>query len=313
MKLKIIGGSSHKKFTAKICKYLGIKETKSTSKIFSNGNRFLSVDEPVRGDDVYVIQTQLDPVDSNLMEMLIFLRTLKNASAGRITAVLPYLPYARSDKKDQPRVPITARLVADMLETAGADQVLAMELHSPQIQGFFSVPFNHLIGAPTIVRHLKKKWNLKNYCLAAGDAGAAKMLKTYADGLKLPVAIMDKRREGNDEHVVIKGVIGDVKGKKVLLVDDETSSGGTLVKDAEYLMKKAGAISVDASVVHAPINEKAVERLNSSPINKFITTDTIPTDMFNLKNHEIVSVAKTFAECIKRMHTDKSIKNLNDI
>lgn len=312
MKLRIIGGSSHKTFTDKLCQALDVVETKITTKKFSNDNRFLTVDEPVRGDDVFVVQTQRAPVDDHIMELCILIRTLRDASAKRITAVLPYLPYVRSDKKDQPRVAITARLVADMLEAAGANRVLIMEMHSPQIQGFFSVPCDHLLAAPAIIAYLKENWNLENYCLVAGDAGAAKMIKHYADGLNLPVAIMDKRREGNDEHVAIKGVIGNVTNKKVLLIDDETSSGGTLIKNARYLTERAGALGVDACFVHPALGPNATRELQDSPIDRFITTDTIPLNQ-NLEKCEIVSVVPMFAEAIRRIHKSESIKSLNDI
>ncbi|MBI5728585.1 MAG: ribose-phosphate pyrophosphokinase [Candidatus Magasanikbacteria bacterium] len=312
MSLHILGGSSHKQFTRAICDYLGIVETKSTSKLFSNGNRFVSIDEPVRGHDVYVIQTQSPPVDGHVMELLIYIRTLRDASAARITAVLPYFPYARSDKRDQPRVCITARLLADLLAVAGADRVITMEMHSPQIQGFFSIHCDQLLAAPDIIRHLRTQWTLHNYCLVAGDAGAAKMLKRYADHLGLPVAIMDKRREGNQEQVSIKGVIGDVAGKKVLLLDDETSTGRTLIRDAEYLLQSAGAQSVDACFIHAALDQKAADRLNDSPIERFLTTDTIPCAV-KLRNCEIVSVTERFAECIKHIHDSQSIELLNNV
>ena len=206
---------------------------------------------------MYVIQTQFPPVDEHLMELLIYIRTLRDASAGRITAVMPYFPYARSDKKDHPRVCIAARLIADLVETAGADRVIIMEMHSPQMQGFFSIPCDHLVSGPEIVHHLRKNWDMADYCLVAGDAGAAKMLKLYADGLQLPVAIMDKRREGNNEQVTIKGIIGEVRGKKILLLDDETSTGRTLMKDADFLLKYGGALSVDACFVHAALGPSA--------------------------------------------------------
>lgn len=313
MSLKIIGGSSHKEFTKKICEQLGIVETKTTSQIFSNDNRFVTIDEPVRGDDVFVIQTQALPLDTYVVELLILIRTLHDASAGRITAVMPYFPYARSDKKDQPRVCITARLIADLLEKAGADRAMIMEMHSPQIQGFFSIPCDHLVAAPDVIKHLKSNWNLENYVIAAGDAGAAKMLKLYADGLNLPVAIMDKRREGNEEQVKIKSVIGEVKNKKVLLIDDETSSGRTLIKDAEYLLQEGGVQEVDTCFVHAAFDKLAAERLSASPINKFLTTDTIPFDNKQLRQCEIISVVPRFAEMIRRIHANESVKSLNDI
>ncbi len=188
-----------------------------------------------------------------------------------------------------------------------------MEMHAEQIQGFFSVPTDHLIAAPDIVAYLKEHWDLSNYCLVAGDAGAAKMIKTYADGLDLPVAMMDKRRIGNQERVEIKGVIGDVAEKKVLLIDDETCSGGTLIKDAAYLLDHAGVLSVDACFVHAALGPHAGKRLSDSPIERFITTDTIPLEPGTLRDCTIISMAQRFAACIQRLHTGTSIKSLNDI
>lgn len=310
--LKIIGGTSHPEFTKKICEYLKINETKATFLTFSNDNQFITIDEPVRGDDVFVIQTQTTPLDKYLTELFILIRTLRDASAKRITAVLPYFPYARSDKKDQPRVCITARLIADLLETAGANRVIVIEMHAPQMQGFFSVPCDHLLAAPDVIAYLKNNWNLENYVIVAGDSGAVKMIKAYADGLDLPIAIMDKRREGNAEQVRIKGVIGEVKNKKILLLDDETSSGRTLIKDAEFLLESAGVVEVDACFIHSAFDNKAVERLNQSPIKKFLTTDTIP-QKFGLRNVEIISLAKRCAEMIQNIYENKSVKELNDI
>lgn len=313
MQLKIIGGSSHKEFTKKICEHLAIPETKSTSFTFSNDNRFITIDEPVRGDDVFIIQTQMQPVDAHLVELLMYIRTLRDSSAGRITVVMPYFPYIRSDKKDQPRICITAKLVADLLQTAGANRVVTMEMHSPQTQGFFNIPCDHLISAPDITNYLKINWDLSNYVLVAGDSGAAKMLEPYADSLHLPVAMVDKRRIGNDEKVKIKNIIGNVTGKKCLIIDDETLSGGTLIEDAKYLIEQAGAISVDACFIHANLGKDAGEKLNNSLIKKFVTTDTIPSQHHNLRNLEIVSVTKRFAEMIRRIHNNESVRSLNNI
>lgn len=313
MNLKIFSGTSHPDFAKKICEYLGVPLGTNRSFTFSNNNRFITIDEPVRGSDVYFIQTSTEPVDAYLMELFIFIRTLRDASAARITAVLPYFPYVRSDKKDQPRVCITARLVADLIEKAGANRVLTMDLHSPQIQGFFSIPCDHLFTAPDSIAHLTASWDLTNYVLVAGDSGASKMVKIFADALKLPIAIMDKRREDNSEEPLIKGVIGEVQGKRALLIDDEISSGSTLIRDAHYLLESAGVVEVDACVVHPVLGVGAVEKLNVSPIHKFVVTNTIPTDGKNLKNMEIVDVSKRMAECIRRLHTNESIKSLNEI
>ncbi|MFZ2190560.1 MAG: ribose-phosphate pyrophosphokinase, partial [Candidatus Magasanikiibacteriota bacterium] len=300
--LKIIGGSSHKNFTKQVCTHLGIEETKTQSFKFSNDNRFVIVDEPVRGDDVFVIQTQISPTNSHIMELLMIIRTLRDASAERITAVLPYFPYSRSDKKDQPRICITAKLITDLLETAGADRILTMQLHSPQVQGFSNIPFDHIVAAPDVINYLKENWNLTDYVLVAGDGGAAKMIEPYADALNLPIAMIDKRRIGNDEKVKIKSVLGDVKGKKCLIIDDETLSGGTLIEDSKFLLETAGAIEVDACFVHANLGTGAAEKLNNSPIKKFLTTDTIPVLHHGLRDLEIVSVTKRFAEFIERIN-----------
>lgn len=313
MALKIISGSSHKQFTQNICQHLGVEQTPITSLIFSNENRFIKIEKPIRGDDVFVVQTQFTPVDSHIIELLMIIRALRDASAGRITAVLPYFPYIRSDKKDQPRICLTARLMTDMIEQAGANRALIMEMHSPQVQGFFSIPTDHVIAAPDIVNHLKKNWNLENYVLVAGDSGAIKMLKPYADSLQMPVAMMDKRRNGNEEKVNIKGVIGDVKDKNVLIIDDETTSGGTLIEDAKFLTEYAQVRRVDACFIHAALGKNAAEKLNDSPIQKFITTDTIPSEHHNLRNLEIVSVTRRFAEFIKRIYENKSVKSVNDL
>ncbi|MFA6486440.1 MAG: ribose-phosphate pyrophosphokinase [Candidatus Magasanikbacteria bacterium] len=313
MNIKIFSGSSHPEFTRQICEQLGLTVGQAHGLAFSNDNRFIKIDEAVRGCDTFVVQTSCPPVDAHLMEMLMMIRALRGASAGRITAVLPYLPYSRSDKKDQERICLTARLIADLIESAGADHVLIMEMHSPQIQGFFSVPCDHLVAAPTLIAHLKQTWNLENYVLVAGDAGAAKILKLYADGLHLPVAIMDKRRDANDEQPKIKGVIGEVTGKKCLLVDDEIASGRTLIRDAEFLLKSAGATEVSACVTHPVLGGNAVAELNASPIARFVITDTIPLGAKKLKNTEVVSVVPAFAECIRRIHENESIKSLNDV
>ncbi len=313
MDLKIFSGGSHPELATSICHHLGVPLGASTSQVFSNDNRFLTIDEPVRGADVFVVQTSCAPVDSNFFELLMFIRTLRDASAGRITAVTPYFPYARSDKKDQPRICLTARLAADLLMAAGANRVLTMDLHAPQIQGFFSIPCDHLLAAPLLINHLKNNWDLSNYVLVAGDAGAAKLLKIYADALDLPVAIMDKRRGGNDEKPVIKGIIGDVTGKRVLLIDDEIASGRTLIRDAEFLQREAGVSAVDACAVHPVLGGNAVADLNASVINRFVITNTIPTMGKILNKTEVVDISQVFAECIRRVHENESIKSLNDV
>ena len=313
MDIKIFSGSSHPEFAKQICNELKLPLGKNSSLKFSNDNYFVTIDEPVRGKDVFFIQTSTAPVHDYLMELLMHIRTFRDSSAGRITAVIPYFPYVRSDKKDQPRICITGRLVADMLKTAGADRVIIAEMHSMQLQGFFSIATDHILSGPTIIKYLKQNWDLENYVVVAGDAGAAKMIKLYADGLNLPVAIMDKRRDSNDEQPKIKGVIGDVKGKKCLIVDDEVSSGRTLIRDTEYLLSEAGAVEVDVCVTHPVLGGNAIEELNNSQINRFILTDTIPLGGKEIKNTKVVSLVPVFAEAIKRIHENESIKSINDL
>ncbi len=311
MGIKIFSGSSHPLFAAAVAKDLGVPVSAATVLTFSNDNRLVSIDETVRGDDVYVIQTSTAPVDAHLMEGLMLLRALRDASPARVTAVLPYFPYVRSDKKDVARICLTARLVADLYATAGADHVVTMDLHSPQVQGFFSLPCDHLIAGPTIIKYLSSHWDLRDYVLVAGDAGAAKMLRIYSDALNLPVAIMNKRRDKNDEQPYIKGVIGDVANKNVLLIDDEVSSGRTLIRDAEFLIKEAGVKEVNACLVHAVLGGNAISELNASPIHRFVITNTIPSEQKDLRNKEVVDVAPLFAETIRRIHGNQSIHSLN--
>jgi ribose-phosphate pyrophosphokinase len=311
--IKIISGGSCSELTKNICRYLGLEETKITSTVFSNDNRFIRIEESVRGSDIYILQTQLPGVDSYLMELLMIIRSAREASASRITAVLPYLPYSRSDKKSGERTCVTARLVADLLQAAGTDRIVVMDMHVPQIQGFFSIPCDEISAAPLLIDYLKTKWDLKNYCLVASDSGAVKKLEPFVNGLNLSVAIIDKRRTKNQGEIIIKNIVGDVKNKKCLLIDDEASSGATLISDAEFLLQKAQAISVDACFVHAALNPAAVSRLNNSSIGRFVTTNTITNGECKLRDCEVVSVASLLAECIKRITQNQSLEGLNKV
>ncbi|MBI2444294.1 MAG: ribose-phosphate pyrophosphokinase [Candidatus Magasanikbacteria bacterium] len=313
MNLKLFSGSAHLELAKRIARELKIPLGKVTSFTFGNDNRFVKIDEPVRGSDVYVVQTSRPPVDAYLFELLMLLRALRDASAARLTAVIPYLPYVRGDKRDQPRVCLTARLVADLIAEAGAERVLVMDLHAPQIQGFFSIPGDELFAAPLLIAHLKKHWDLTNAVLVAGDAGAAKLTRRFTDALKLPVAIMDKRRVGNKTAPVIKGVIGDVKQKNAILIDDEIASGATIIGDAKFLQGKAGAASVAAVVTHAVFSGAARAALNRSPLKRILVTNTIPTAGKTIRRLEVVDVAPRLAEGIRRLHAEKSLQNLNDL
>lgn len=307
--MKVFSGSSHPAFAKAICDYLGIELGKSHTVTFSNENMLVQIDENVRGSDVYVVQTSCPPVHTHLFEMLIMIDALRSASAKRITAVIPYFPYIRSDKKDRPRISITARLMADLLKSSGADRVLTMDLHSPQAQGFFRMPVDQLQGAGPLCERLRDERE-DDWVLVAADAGEAKDVGRYANRLDLPMAIIDKRREGDDEKPRAVNLIGDVTDKVALVVDDEIASGGTLVEAANFLTEK-GARKVLSVATHPVFSSNALERIDDAPLAKVWVTDTIPIAS-ELKSDkvEIVSVAPMFAEAIARIRAGSSVSSL---
>lgn len=308
--VKVIGGTAHPELARDICKCLGIEPCRTTVVRFSNENILVQIDENVREADVFVIQPSCPPVSDGIIELLITIDALKHASAGRITAVLPYFPYARSDKKDRPRISITARLMADLLQTAGADRVLTMNLHSPQVQGFFRIPADQLQAAPILCDYLRDSRDLSNHVLVAGDVGESKDVGAYAARLDLPIAIVDKRRSGDDEVARAVNLIGDVAGKVALIVDDEVASGGTLVEAARFVLER-GAVAVEACVVHPVLSGKAVERIDASPIRQLVVTDTIPVPPARrIAKLEVRSVAHLFAGAILAIHEGLSISRL---
>ncbi len=307
-RLKIFSGQSHRLLAEEICYFLDVPLGKSRVVRFSNENLMVQIEENVRECDTFVIQTMAPPVNEGIMELLITIDALKHASAARVTAVLPYFPYARSDKKDKPRVSITARLMADLLMTAGADRVLTMDLHSPQIQGFFRIPVDQLKAVRLICDYFKKR-DLNEYVLVAGDAGEAKELGAYANRLNLPMAIVDKRRYGDDEKPKAENVIGDVAGKHCLIVDDEVASGGTLIEAAAFLQKE-GALSVEATCVHPVLSGSAVSRITDSSINGLVVCDTIPTAEKEFQKLTVLPVAPLFAKAIRRIHDGDSVSEL---
>lgn len=306
--LKIFSGSSHPALASNICRFLDVRLGQSEMVKFSNENLMVKIDENVRGCDVFVLQTSCPPVHQGIMELLITIDALKHASAGRITAVIPYFPYVRSDKKDKPRISITARLMADLLETAGADRVVTMDLHAPQIQGFFRIPVDHLQGFPLITDHLKHG-DLENRVLVASDAGEAKEVGRYANRLHLPMAIIDKRRIDDSEKPKPAHLIGEVAGMDAILVDDEVATGGTLVEAANYLMEK-GAKSVTAAFTHPVLSGNAVSRLEESCIERIVFTDSIPLSGKGSQKFTVLSVAELFAKTIRRIHDGDSISEL---
>jgi ribose-phosphate pyrophosphokinase len=305
--LKVFSGSSHPALTQEICKCLGISLGAVTTRRFSNENLKVKIEENVREQDVFVVQTAAPPLSENIVELLILLDALTHASARRVTAVLPYFPYARSDKKDEPRISITARLMADLLATAGADRVLTVDLHSPQIQGFFSMPADQLTAVPVLCGRLREE-GVADAVVVAADVGEAKDAGRFARRLDLPIAIIDKRRAGDDERAEAVAVIGDVKGKRCLLVDDEIATGGTIFSATDFLLAQ-GARSVSAAVVHPVLSGRAVERLAASRLEHLLVTNTIPLTASSAKI-QVLSVGPLLAEAITRIHDGRSVSAL---
>jgi ribose-phosphate pyrophosphokinase len=308
--IKLIAGTSHPALAREIAEQLGIALCATEIHRFGNENILFQCKENVRESDVFVIQTSCPPVSDLIVELLIIIDALKHASARRITAVLPYLPYARSDKKDRPRISITARLMADLLETAGADRVLTMNLHSPQVQGFFRIPVDQLNATPLVCDHLRATTQLDRSVLVAGDIGEAKDLGEYAHRLKLPMAIIDKRRPDDTESPVATGLIGDVRNRDALIIDDEVASGGTLIEAARFLRVK-GARHIEAAAVHPVLSGRAIERLLASPIERLVVTNSIPLRTTAAGERiEVVSVAPLFARAIQAIHSGDSVSKL---
>ncbi len=307
--LKIFSGTANLPLAEDICKYAGVSLSASEILSFSNDNLKVRILESVRGKDVYVIQPSCVPVNKGLMELLIMIDAIKHASAGRITAVTPYFPYVRSDKKDEPRISIAARLVADLLSTAGADRVMTMNLHSPQIQGFFKIPVDHLLAGKLLCDFFEND-GLDNCVIVAPDAGSAKHAGRYAINLKLPLAILDKRRHDDSESPVIHNVIGDVSGKRALIFDDEIASGGSIIEVVKAL-EKLGVEEITACCVHAVLSNNAMEKIENSSLKRLIVTDTvyIPPEKRTPKL-TIVSVAELFANAIMYTNTGRSISGL---
>lgn len=304
--IKLFAGNSHPILAAEIAEQIGIPLAQREIIKFANGNIFIKINETVRDQDVFVIQTSNEPVNYQLMELLLMIDTLRYSSAGRITAVLPYFPYVRSDKKDQPRVSIGARLVANLLETAGADRVLTLNLHSWQIQGFFRIPVDHVLAESTLIEHFKKK-DLSNTVAVAPDAGGAKRVEKYAHMLHLPFVIMDKRRKANDDNAKIQNIIGDVDGKDAIIFDDEISTGGSMINTAQIL-KAHGARNISAGVIHGVLCGGAVERVNACPdITELVATNSVATPDKAGGKIRVLSCAQVLARAIERIHNGDSL------
>lgn len=308
--IKVVAGSSHPELAKAICAHLGLSVARSRVVRFANENLMVQIDENVREADVFVIQTSCPPVSDGILELLITLDALRHASAARVTAVVPYFPYVRSDKKDRPRISIAARLMADLLETAGAGRVLTLDLHAPQVQGFFHVPADHMQSTALLSDHLARTRDLRDTVLVAGDVGESKDVGRYAKRLHLPIAIVDKRRSGDDDRAVAVDLIGDVRGKDAILVDDEVATGGTLIEAARFCLER-GARRVDAVAVHAVLSGNAVERIEDSPIQSLVVTDSIPIPPDKRREWiEVVSVAPLLADAIRAVHEGESVSEL---
>lgn len=300
----LYAGTGSPDLASEIAEELGRKLCSREVITFPNSNLFVRLGSSVRGQDTFIIQGTSAPVNDNLMELLIFIETLKRASAGRVTAVIPYLGYARSDKKDQPRVPITARLVADMIQIAGADRYITLDLHAGQIQGFFSIAGDVITAFPLLADYMRQK-DLHNAVVVAADLGFAKKARTFATELDLPVAFVEKRRV--DTHTEVLTVIGEVRGKDAIIVDDEVDTAGTIV-DAIRALVEEGVKDVYTCFVHPILSADAVDLLQSQPIRELVTTNSVPIPPEKrLPNMTIISVAPLLAGVIERVHAGRSV------
>ena len=308
-RIKIFTGSANPKLAEDMCQCLGLELGAVKLKTFSDGEINLQILENVRGADVFIVQPTCTPVERNLLELLLFIDALKRASAERITAVLPYYGYGRQDRKDKPRVPVSAKLVASLLERAGADRVMALDLHAAQIQGFFDIPVDHLFFRPVMIDYFKRG-DYANLTVVSPDAGGVERARSVAKRLNAPLAIIDKRREEANVAEVMN-VIGDVKGENCLIVDDIIDTAGTLVKGAEALLEY-GAASVSACATHAVLSGPAVERISVSPIHEVIFSDSIPLSEEARKCRKIraLPVAPLLARAVQSIHEETSVSIL---
>jgi ribose-phosphate pyrophosphokinase len=307
--IKVFSGNANVALTEEICNYLSCDPGVATAGRFSDGEFNFQILENVRGGDVFIVQPTCPPTDQNLMELLVMLDAFRRSSAERITAVIPYYGYARSDKKDRPRVPVAAKLAANLIATAGADRVLTMDLHAAQIQGFFDIPVDHLFAAPVFIGYYQAN-PLPNLTVVAPDTGGAERARAYAKRLDAELALCDKRREKANEAEVMN-VVGDVRGRNCLIVDDMCDTGGSLTKVAKAL-REAGAEKIHACFTHAVLSGKACEKLVSSEIEQVVTTNTIPMNgrECRLENGKVLSIAPLLAKAIKSIHEETSVSSL---
>ena len=307
-KIKLLTGNSHPQLSAEIAECLELPLSKAKVSAFSDGEVRVAIEENVRGVDLFIVKSTCAPVNQNLMELLIMIDAARRASASRITAVIPYYGYARQDRKDRPRVPITSKLVANLLVAAGANRVLCMDLHADQIQGFFDIPVDHLYAMPVIIDYLKER-AIDNCVVVAPDAGGVERARGLARRLVAPLAIVDKRRPQPNVAEILN-IIGEVKGKNAIIVDDMVDTAGTLTLVAQAI-KNAGATSVRAVATHAVLSGPAVERIEKSILEELVVTNSIPLgDKAHCKKISSLSVARILAEAIKRIHFGESVSSL---
>jgi len=305
--MRIFSGNSNPELARKIADFLELPLGDIEISRFYEGEVFVKIKENIRGGDVFIVQSISSPPNENLMELLIIIDAMRRASAARITAVMPFYGYARQDRKDQPRVPITAKLVANLLVAAGANRLLTMDLHAQQIQGFFDIPVDHLYAAPVIAGYIREK-NLNNPMVVAPDIGGVKMVHGYSEMLGCELAVVAKQRKGAKDVETIT-VVGDVKGHDVVMIDDLTTTAGTLCSAAEVL-KERGANNVYAAVSHAPLADFALERLKKSPIKELIVTDTVPMPDISGFPITVLSVSELLGQAISRIHNNESVTSL---
>ncbi len=310
--IKIFACPTAEKFTQEICEQLGLEMGKVHHQKFSNDNNFVQILETVRQKDVYVVQTTMPPVNERIMELLITIDAIKRAAAKNINVILPYYPYSRSDKKDQPRIPITAKLMAQILEAAGATRVVTCDLHNPAIQAYFNINCDQLTAEYLLEEYFKEK-KLEDMVIVATDAGSSKKAYKYSEYFNCPIALVDKRRAANDDRAISGTVIGDVKGKNAVIFDDEIATAGSMMETVRVL-KEFGAKAIYAGGTHGILSGPAVERIKNSGIKEMVITNTVPVPKEKrIKNITVLSIAPLFAETIKRINEERPLGELYDV
>lgn len=308
-KIKVFACPTAEKFTKEVCDYLGIEVGKINSIKFKNDNNFVQILETVREQDVYIIQTCMPPVNERIMELLITIDAAKRASAKNINVVLPYFPYSRSDKKDQPRIPITAKLMAQIIEAAGATRVITCDLHNPAIQAYFNIKCDRLTAEYVLEKYFLDK-KIEDMVIVATDAGSSKKAYKYSKFFNCPIAMVDKRRDGNDDRAISSTIVGDVDGKNAIIFDDEISTAGTLIETAN-IVEKYGAKNIYAGATHGILAGEAIERIANSPLKEVVVTDTVPvTKEKRIDKITVLPMAPTFAEAIKRINEERPLGEL---